>query len=162
MNEKQLNNFMSKVSVSESGCWIWTGAKMGNGYGVVRIDKVNKPAHRVLYEHRFGPIASGMESDHLCRTRNCVNPDHIEIVTKQENVRRGDSGKWQKDKTHCPRGHEYTPSNTMICKSKVGGRIYSGRRCKQCQKDKMSTPKMIEYNREYKKAWHLRRVRGVA
>lgn len=44
MNEKQLNNFMSKVSVSESGCWIWTGAKMGNGYGVVRIDKVNKPA----------------------------------------------------------------------------------------------------------------------
>jgi hypothetical protein len=75
----------------------------------------------MAYEWLVGPIPDGFQIDHLCRVRNCVAPDHLEAVTQQENLRRGEAGANNKIKTHCPHGHEYTPENTLVNRS--GSRV---------------------------------------
>jgi len=65
-------------------CWVWMGTITESGYGRHR----NKRVHKVFYEREKGPVPKGMELDHLCRVRNCVNPDHLEVVTHTENMRR--------------------------------------------------------------------------
>ncbi len=78
-----------------TGCWIWLGALHRNGYGNIRVGSMkdgtrgHRVAHRALYEALVGPIPAGMELDHLCRVRSCVNPAHLEPVTRRENLRRG-------------------------------------------------------------------------
>ena len=74
---------------SDSGCWIWIAGKSTAGYGGLRIDGKDYLAHRFMYEKLVGPIPVGMSLDHLCRNPSCVNPEHLEPVTHQENVRRG-------------------------------------------------------------------------
>lgn len=85
--------FLSHVQVDENGCWLWTGATSPQGYGRfnagLREDARNVLAHRWSYEHHVGPIPDGLDLDHLCRVRHCVNPEHLEPVTRQENVQRG-------------------------------------------------------------------------
>lgn len=76
-----------------SGCWLWAGADNGGGYGKFR----GKYAHRVSYEMRNGAIPEGLHLDHLCRVPCCVNPDHLEPVTNQENARRGEAGFHMRD-----------------------------------------------------------------
>lgn len=148
-----IKRFMNHVEVSGTGCWIWNGATSNGGYGVFRVSGKNHIAHRWLYEEVHGKIPDGVECDHLCRNRICVNPSHIEAVTKLENVRRGESGKWQREKTHCPNGHEYTIENTKYCSSTVRGRKYVVRRCKQCIKEYRETPEFIEWNKAYQNNW---------
>lgn len=74
----------------ETGCWIWQGATQRNGYGVLRRKGKNLRAHRYYYQLEHGPIPPGMDLDHLCRNRLCCNPAHMEVVTRVENLRRGD------------------------------------------------------------------------
>lgn len=77
--------FWAKADRSdEAGCWPWLGSRIPTGYGYWR----NRPAHRWAYEMAIGPIPKGYEVDHLCRNRGCVRPNHLEAVTKRENVRR--------------------------------------------------------------------------
>lgn len=71
------------------GCWHWTGAKYGNGYGAFWTGHRNERAHRAMYELLVGAIPTGLTIDHLCSVRHCVNPAHLEPVTLAENVRRG-------------------------------------------------------------------------
>ena len=101
---------MSKIGSEDAdGCWPWIGALTSGGYGSVGLGGSVVQAHRVVYRLLVGPIPDGLQLDHLCRVRNCVNPDHLEPVTPQENMLRA---KAATRRTHCKRGHEYTPENT--------------------------------------------------
>lgn len=109
-------------------CWSWSGATSPDGYGILCIAKQTTYMPRFSYELEHGPIAAGLEPDHLCRNRNCVNPGHLEPVTHRENILRGESPQAiNARKTHCPKGHEYTPEN--IRWQRNGGRL-----CRACQK----------------------------
>ena len=69
-------------------CWIWTGRVDGRGYGKLRTDYVEGIAHRLVYEAMVGPIPEGLDLDHLCRIKLCVNPAHLEPVTRKVNTQR--------------------------------------------------------------------------
>jgi hypothetical protein len=117
--------FMKKVTRTDD-CWLWTGAISSNGYGNAWNGKRQIGAHRMIYELLIGQIPEGLQLDHLCKTRNCVNPSHLEAVTAQENNARSSSPSAKnKIKTHCPQGHKYSSDNTHI--SKLGRR-----HCKTC------------------------------
>lgn len=97
MTSDQLARFVAKLSFEERDedlgeCWIWTAAKMKSGYAKLGIGGHAGGwalAHRMSYEHFVGPIPEGKEIDHLCRSKSCVNPRHLEPVTKSINSRRG-------------------------------------------------------------------------
>src|SRR5690349_14827083 len=112
--------FWEKIAPEpNSGCWLWVGAVNDRGYGQISNEAPSRKkiyAHRFSYELHKGPIQSGLDLDHLCRVRCCVNPDHLEPVTRLENVRRGDDGAKNRGKTHCPQGHPYSGHNLIIAK----------------------------------------------
>jgi DNA-binding transcriptional regulator YiaG len=82
---KQRRGFLVEDCGYETPCWIHRGALNHAGYGQV----FGKTAHRRAWEEAHGLIPHGLEIDHLCRVRACVNPDHLELVTRAENCRRG-------------------------------------------------------------------------
>ena len=118
---------LAKVDTTGT-CWLWTGFIADNGYGGFSIGYSRVSAHRASYELFVGPIPEGLVIDHLCRVRHCVNPDHLEAVTQSVNVSRGSN--FNRDKTHCPQGHEYTPEN--VIRKTVDG----GRSCRTCNREK--------------------------
>lgn len=119
--------YLSKFHVDiPTGCWLWTAATIQKGYGQFWYDGKLQYAHRIAYELLVGPIPNGLQLDHLCRVRNCVNPEHLEPVTNQENCRRGETGAHNGIKTHCPHGHPYDEINTY--------RHRGERRCKGCRR----------------------------
>lgn len=89
-----------------SGCWLWLAGCYGNGYGCMSINGRQQPAHVASYEAHYGSVPSGLELDHRCRNKLCVNPDHLDPVTHAENVRR-----WAASRTHCKRGHAIAEHN---------------------------------------------------
>ncbi len=112
------------------GCWEWIGYDGPNGYGRVKLVGRNILAHRAVYEALVGTIPEGAELDHLCRNRRCVNPAHLEPVTRRVNVLRGVApAAVNAKKTHCIRGHEYTPENTRAGINRAG---HPTRACRTC------------------------------
>lgn len=104
----------------DTPCIDWAGRLNRQGYGRIGWDL----AHRRAYEQSVGPVPDGMELDHLCRNARCVNPDHLEPVTREENMRRRSEAQ-----THCKHGHEFTPENTYP-------RPKDGRRqCRACNRE---------------------------
>lgn len=78
--------FLHYVEKTET-CWLWLGAK-SRGYGHITINNRSVKVHRYSYKLHVGPIPDGLTIDHLCRVKHCVNPEHFELVTALENVRR--------------------------------------------------------------------------
>jgi hypothetical protein len=98
-------------------CWLWTGAT-SHGYGNFYLPREGRTttqiqAHVFAYQTLRGPVPEGLVIDHLCRTKRCVRPDHLDPVTQQLNVIRGDVARVLRENT-CRHGHEYTPENTHI------------------------------------------------
>ena len=110
------------TTVSASGCWEWSGYRYGNGYAAMSWQGKQVLLHRLAYEQLVGPIPTGLQIDHLCRVRHCVNPDHLEPVTPQENTRRA-------MRSACVNGHEFTESNTYM---------HAGKRyCRTCRRERV-------------------------
>lgn len=89
ISDRALAGFWAKVRKTDT-CWLWFGDRKDTGYGRYKFGRKNVAAHRFTYELAKGPIPEGLEIDHLCRVRNCVNPDHLEAVTHLVNVRRSE------------------------------------------------------------------------
>ena len=112
------------MPIPESGCWIWLGSCAQSGYAHVKIDHKTRYIHRIIYEHFKGPISPGLTIDHLCRVRCCINPDHLEQVTRGQNVLRGESTSAKnRRKTHCIHGHELCGANLVHVKSRPRTRV---------------------------------------
>jgi HNH endonuclease len=128
MDGKALKRFHAKTLADDTGdCIVWTAGKNQDGYGLFRWGGgPTRGAHRISYEHWVGPIPAGLEIDHLCRLRSCVNPFHLEAVTHRENWWRGNQASALPSRTgHCKRNHEMTPANSA---PNGGGRVI----CRTC------------------------------
>lgn len=106
------------------GCWLWTGAVDRFGYGTIVADRRTLRAHKAVYETRVGLVPDGLELDHLCRNKRCVNPAHLEPVTHSENLLRHYA-----TVTTCPHGHLYDEANTY---RDTAGK----RRCRACLRER--------------------------
>lgn len=129
-NRRQsLSDVFQKLIICEpstlaSGCWVYPGCKNTDGYCQVSIGGERKLIHHLTYLTFVGDIPVGCELDHLCRTRNCANFEHLEAVPHRVNVLRGTGLCAQQIlRTHCPKGHEYTTENTWVYKGKRHCRI---------------------------------------
>jgi hypothetical protein len=129
-----IDRFLSRVDMPSSfvACWPWTARIDRYGYGCAYLPRPGRHggigAHRLSYVLAFGSEPeAGLEIDHLCRVRRCVNPLHLEAVSKKVNSHRGQSIQAHNArKTHCDRSHEFTPDNTRVTAN--GYRV-----CRKCE-----------------------------
>lgn len=117
MKPKDLVRFWNKVTKTEM-CWEWNAGTQ-KGYGAFYLNGKMRPAHRVLYEHLYGEIEKGLEIDHTCFNKKCVNPMHLDKVTPSVNTRRGKLNAGQVKLTYksdikesCKNGHLRNIGNT--------------------------------------------------
>jgi len=133
----ELERFWEKIQITDNGCWMWQAYVKPNGYagfGIGNTEENNRKmeyAHRWAYRNFIGEIPKGLELDHLCRNRSCVNPNHLEPVTRKENLSRSPLHALnQRSKTHCPSGHPYDEHNTY----KIVSKNRSHRLCRECRR----------------------------
>ncbi len=139
-----------------SGCWLWNQSLYRNGYARLSFKGKEYLAHRKSYEAHVGPIPEGKDLDHTCHDSNtckggdiclhrrCVNPWHLEPVTRKVNLNRSTligkgGGKREKEKTHCPQGHPYNTENTKVTRK-------AHRLCRECARIRAN--KTYRENRE--------------
>ncbi len=110
------DRLLRKTCKLSCGCWLWTGYLTPDGYGRIQVNHRSRETHRVSYELFRGGIPHGMQIDHTCSTRSCVNPEHLTVVSKEENLRltvaRGRLANQRK--TSCKRGHPLSGDNLYV------------------------------------------------
>jgi hypothetical protein len=134
-----------KWTVTAAGCWEWTGYVGRKGYGYYG----RRVAHRLVYESKVGPIPEGLELDHLCRNRRCVNPEHLEPVTHAENMRRAEPA----TRTHCRQGHPYDEKNTYWWRGQH-------RQCRACHRAHEAAKRPVQPVVQRSTRWPLCDVDG--
>lgn len=128
----RFNQFADK-SGGPQACWLWTGKMNADGYGTGTLDGHAVGAHGVGYRLLVGPVPEGLELDHVCRNRACVNPAHLEPVTHKTNVLRGTSKIANHARqTHCKHGHAFDAKNTAFRLQPNG--ITLRRACRECHR----------------------------
>lgn len=128
MKGTPLERTLDKVETDANGCWLFRGAINDMGYGVLNVGGRNVRTHRITYEGLVGSIPEGLDIDHLCRVRGCCNPEHLEPVTRSENLRRG----WAVRKsTHCRNGHLFDEENLIRRDSEPWHRV-----CRACENNR--------------------------
>lgn len=125
----QFSRWLRWIERYPNGCWIWRGARTGSGYGQLQIKSPfswDPPtlAHRFSYELYTSKILGDLSVDHLCRNKLCVNPKHLEAVTRSENSSRAGRGRWDKA---CKAGHVRTVANTYNWRGQKRCRICNAR-----------------------------------
>lgn len=138
LDERLPTRFWDKcMPEPNSGCWLWTGGHNGDGYGVYRVQTerggVTVRAHQAAYLASHGTVPAGLEIDHLCRVRGCVNPQHLEAVTHAVNMQRSEAAEATRrmyaSMTVCRNGiHTLTPQNVRW---RFGGTRWQ---CRECQR----------------------------
>ena len=125
MNHSPVDRLLDRVLVGD-GCWEWDGAHIPEGYASIEVGGRQVGVHVLMYEAFVGLIPAGEEVDHLCRNTGCVRPSHLESVTHQENLRRGNSPVGiNARREECASSHPFTPENTYI-------RANGNRTCREC------------------------------
>lgn len=167
-DEGMRNRFWNKVAFSQAGCWEWTGAKSKAGYGNFKCGDRYLVAHRISYVELVGPLEfnndkKGLELDHLCRNRRCVNPKHLELVLHRDNVLRGvGPSSVNAKKNKCNNGHDLSGDNLYI---PPGTTYRKCRMCRECRKiqSKAGNSKRRKLYREevlaYQRAWYAKNGR---
>lgn len=124
-----VEKLMLRTEVTDDGCWLYLGHRLKSGYGILNRyhrelgRSKSSLAHRYVYEAATGPIPTGAEIDHLCRNKPCWRPDHLQAVTKSQNLLRGEHP--GREKTHCKYGHPLFGDNLRY---NAGKRV-----CRTCQ-----------------------------
>lgn len=141
--EQTFERFWKRVERRPDGCWQWNGGRSVNGYGAC-TDYLAPPtrttyAHRLAWRILRGEIPDGLQIDHLCRNKLCVNPEHLEPVTQAENLRR------RTVKTACNHGHELTPEN--VYRTRTGTRS-----CRACRRDAARRFRVIHGSNPYRQS----------
>ena len=157
---KTIEDLASRTEL-DGECWRWTGAHIPTGYGHVKHEGKTRGVHRVMYELTHGSIPDGMDIDHSCFVRDCINPNHLEAVTHHENIARSTrAGRTifaLKDPDFCLRGHARSPENTKLVKGAKQG-------CRICRTEDASRRKTcVECGKEITSrnmAAHIKRKHG--
>jgi len=141
----------SRIVVTDTGCWQWTGSIEKPGYGMIShpggVRPRNERVHRYVYRTLVGPIPDGLPLDHLCRNRACCNPAHLEPVTPRVNSHRSIGNAWQLKaaKTVCVRGHDLTDPDNVIVRMRNGR---PNRRCAACREIEIQQTRARERERK--------------
>ena len=131
VSDKDSVRWWSKVIPTE-GCWHWIGNFNQKGYGRIQMSRKLVSAHRFGYEMLRGPIPGGLEIDHLCGNRSCMNPDHMEAVDHKTNVLRGHCFSAQyAARTECPKCGLPLAGDNLLVRNERGSR---SRRCLNCKR----------------------------
>jgi len=161
-----------KISLSDDplGCWNWLGADSGRGYGRMQVGGVQTGAHRASYEHFYGvKIPEGMFTDHICRNRKCVRPDHLRVVTPKQNSIENSTGicATNSNKTHCKEGHALSGGNLIdmngvrvcrACSKEGNARWYVRNKSKCSASHREWAIKNREYLNAYQNEWRRKRT----
>jgi hypothetical protein len=152
MRKSTEERFWERVEKTDT-CWLWTGGLDKDGYGWTYPNGKTRRAHAVAYELVVGPVPDGLQLDHLCRVRHCVNPDHLEPVTRRENILRGvGPTAINARRNTCPKGHPID-----------GFKSTGARECKTCRRASYkkfrdaNKEKRAAYQREYWKTYEVKK-----
>lgn len=120
-----------RIDRQADGCWLWIGGRDSQGYGEIWTGEAMRRVHQIVYELLVGLVPAGLQLDHLCRVRHCCRPDHLEPVTRRENIARGKgftaiNGR----KVACHAGHPFEGANLYITPD-------GKRSCRECRRQRM-------------------------
>jgi hypothetical protein len=131
MSDDVLERVLNRITMTDEGCWEFQGCRLKSGYGRVGWNGRLWLTHRVTYTFLVGEIHPDLEIDHLCENKPCCNPEHLQAVTRSENLRRG--SQWhhiverEAGKDYCPLGHPYDAANTYVT-------AQGHRQCRECKR----------------------------